>query len=152
MINVYIWKNINNMKFKTILVSSLLFPVSIFAQDWDYNEEKDSVFQNKVEYINTKKVDDLLDKKKRINSSINLYKAYRIQLFSGSRSGSTSCLTKFKKQFPSIPAETSYDQPYFKTKVGVYRTKLEAKKALLTIKKQFKSAFIYVEKVTLDKL
>ena len=49
-------------------------------------------------------------------------------------------------------AETSYDQPYFKTKVGVYRTKLEAKKALLTIKKQFKSAFIYVEKVTLDKL
>jgi len=72
-------------------------------------------------------------------------------LFSGSRSGSNSSLAKFKKQFPSIPAETSYDQPYFKTKVGVYRTKLEAKKALLTIKKQFKSAFIYVEKVTLDK-
>jgi len=73
MINVYIWKNINNMKFKTILVSSLLFPVSIFAQDWDYNEEKDSVFQNKVEYINTKKVDDLLDKKKRMNpNSVNI--------------------------------------------------------------------------------
>lgn len=140
------------MKFKTILISSFLFPACIFAQEWDYNEEKDLVVQKKVEYINTKKVDDLLDKKKRINSSINLYNAYRIQLFSGSRSGSNSCLAKFKKQFPSIPAETSYDQPYFKTKVGVYRTKLEAKKALLSIKKQFKSAFIYVEKVTLDKL
>ena len=52
MINVYIWKNENNMKFKTILVSSLLFPASIFAQDWDYNEEKDSVVQS--EYIDVK--------------------------------------------------------------------------------------------------
>ena len=33
------------------------YKASIFAQDWDYNEEKDSVVQKKVAYINTKKVE-----------------------------------------------------------------------------------------------
>ncbi len=140
------------MKIKTILLSTLFISLNSYSQNWDYNEDKDTVTQKNVAFMNTEKIDDLLDKKRRIDRSKNLFKSFRIQLFSGSRSGSTVSQTKFKKDFPGILVETSYEQPYFKTKVGAYRTRLEAERALLIFQKSFGSAFIFEEKVTLDKL
>tara|TARA_B110000971_G_scaffold39922_1_gene38977 strand:- start:4109 stop:4531 length:423 start_codon:yes stop_codon:yes gene_type:complete len=140
------------MKIKTILLSTLFISLNSYSQNWDYNEDKDTVTQKNVAFMNTEKIDDLLDKKRRIDRSKNLFKSFRIQLFSGSRSGSTVSQAKFKKDFPGILVETSYEQPYFKTKVGAYRTRLEAERALLIFQKSFGSAFIFEEKVTLDKL
>ena len=57
-----------------------------------------------------------------------------------------------KSKFPKVFVETSYEQPYFKTKVAAYRTKLEAKKALKVYKSAFRSAFIFEDKVSIDKL
>ena len=140
------------MKIKTILLGTLFISLNSYSQNWDYNEDTDTVAQQKIVYINTKKVDDLLDKKRRIDRAENLFKSFRIQLFSGSRSGSSASQEKFKKDFPTVLVETSYEQPYFKTKVGAYRTRLEAERALLIFKNSFKSAFIFEERVTLDKL
>ena len=90
------------MKIKTILLSTLFISLNSYSQNWDYNEDKDTVTQKNVAFMNTEKIDDLLDKKRRIDRSKNLFKSFRIQLFSGSRSGSTVSQTKFKKDFPGI--------------------------------------------------
>ena len=141
------------MKIKTLLISTFLVTSFSFAQNWDYNEAADTTDSKAVlNYINTTKVDDLLDKKKRIDLSKNLIKVFRIQLYSGSRSGANEALSKFKSKFPNVLVETSYEQPYFKTKVSAYRTKLEAKKALKVYKSAFRSAFIFEEKVSIEKL
>lgn len=131
--------------------------MSLFAQDsdsdWDYNEQADtSTKVSEVQYINTDRVDDLLNKKKRIDSNTNSVNAFRIQIYSGSRSGSTEAKNKFTRLFPNTLIETSYEQPYFKTKVNAFRTRIEAERALKIYKKNFKSAFIYEEKVSINKL
>tara|TARA_B110000977_G_scaffold194143_1_gene270247 strand:- start:1313 stop:1750 length:438 start_codon:yes stop_codon:yes gene_type:complete len=141
------------MKFKTILVSAFLISGYSCAQNWDYNEEDDSTkIEATINYINTLKVDDLLDKKRRIERETKKVKVFRIQIYSGSRAGSNEAFSKFKSKFPELQCETSYEQPYFKTKVAAYRTKLDAHRALIGIKKLFRTAFIFEEKITVDKL
>ena len=145
------------MKLRHFIYSTLLITTSLYSQNtrhnWDYDDSTDSIGKmKKINYINTQRVDDLLAKKRRIDSKNNKVNVFRIQLFSGSRSGSVQALNNFKKLFPSTSIETSYEQPYFKTKVAAFRTRLEAEKALIKYKKHFKSAFIYEEKIPLDKL
>lgn len=144
------------MKIKHILFSFFLYS-SLFAQntksDWDYNEQSDSSLKTaEINFVNCNRIDDLLDKKKRIDTKENTVRVYRIQIFSGSRKGSTDAKNKFRAHFPEVLIETSYEQPYFKTKVAAFRTRLEAEKALKVYKSHFKSAFIYEEKIAINKL
>ena len=141
------------MKIRIILIGTFLLSLNVSAQKWDYNEASDSTkVEATVNFINTIKVDDLLDKKKRIEKGSKLVKVYRIQIYSGSRLGSNEAQSKFKRKFPELIVETSYEQPYFKTKVAAYRTKLNAHKALVNIQKSFRDAFIFEEKIALEKL
>lgn len=141
------------MKLKSIILGFSLLSLNILAQEWEYNEQNDSTNTTaKVLFVNTSRIDDLLDKKRRIDTKSNTINAYRIQIYSGSRDGSTNAKNKFKKLFPNTLVETSYEQPYFKTKVAAFRTRLEAQKALRIYKPNFKTAFIYEEKVSIDKL
>ena len=141
------------MKLKSIILSFSFLSLNICAQEWEYNEQNDSMtISAKVIFVNTSRIDDLLDKKRRIDTKSNIINAYRIQIYSGSRDGSTNAKNKFSKLFPNTLVETSYEQPYFKTKVAAFRTRLEAQKALRIYKPNFKTAFIYEEKISIDKL
>lgn len=145
------------MKYKHIFLAASMISLNTIAQDydndWDYEESRDSVaVKAQINYTNTSRVDDLLEKRKRINKEDNTVKAFRIQIYSGSRSGSTDAKNRFKKFYPNLLVETSYEQPYFKTKVAGYRTRLEAQRALNLFKQKFRSAFIYEEKISIDKL
>lgn len=145
------------MKYKHIFLAASLLSLNVFAQDygedWDYQETEDTVaVKAQINYTNTNRVDDLLEKRKRINKEDNTVKAFRIQIYSGSRSGSADAKNRFKKLYPKVLVETSYEQPYFKTKVAGYRTRLEAQRALNIYKQKFRSAFIYEEKISIDKL
>lgn len=144
------------MKIKHILLSAYTISIGAYAQNygtgWDYNEDADSAGLKKTEltFINTDRVDDLLEKKKRINT--NTVKAFRIQLYSGNRNGSTEAKKRFHKLHPTVLVETSYEQPYFKTKVNAFRSRLEAERTLKAYKKHFKNAFIFEETIAIDKL
>lgn len=141
------------MKTRIILIGTFILSLNLSAQEWDYNEANDSTkIAATVNFINTIKVDDLLDKKKRIEKGSKLVKVYRIQIYSGSRLGSNEAQSKFKRKFPELNVETSYEQPYFKTKVAAYRTKLNAHRGLVNIQKSFRDAFIFEEKIALEKL
>ncbi len=141
------------MKFRILLIGAFALSLNMNAQDWDYNEDIDTVsIEASVNYVNTFKVDDLLDKKRRIEKDSKKVKVYRIQIYSGSRIGSNEALKKFNSRFPELKSETSYEQPYFKTKAAAYRTKLDAHRALVEIKKSFRDAFIFEEKISIDQL
>ena len=141
------------MKHLLILIITISF--GAFAQEinseWDYDEESyNAEVKASLNFINTERVDDLLIKKKRRSS--NKVNVFRIQLYSGNRSGSSETKNRFKKLYPNILVETSYEQPYFKTKANAIRSKIEAEKILKSYKKHFKNAFIYQEEIDIDKL
>ena len=60
------------MKFRILLIGAFALSLNMNAQDWDYNEDIDTVsIEASVNYVNTFKVDDLLDKKRRIEKTLN---------------------------------------------------------------------------------
>ena len=140
---------------KHLLILLITISIGAFAQEtnseWDYDEESyNEEGKASLNFINAERVDDLLIKKKRRSSDkVNVF---RIQLYSGNRNGSSNTKNRFKKLYPNILVETSYEQPYFKTKVNALRSRLDAQKTLNIYKKHFKNAFIFKEDIEIEKL
>ena len=140
---------------KHLLLLFITISIGAFAQEynseWDYDEESYNEEEKaSLNFINTERIDDLLIKKKRRSS--NKVNVFRIQLYSGNRSGSNETKNRFKKLYPNILVESSYEQPYFKTKVNALRSRLDAEKTLNIYKKHFKNAFIFEEDIDVNKL
>jgi len=137
---------------KKLFAFTLCIP--LFALSHNESKNKQYIDQDstkaKLVYVNTSRVDDLLEKQKRINS--NTVSVFRIQIYSGNRNGSKEAQEHFNEIYPEDKAETSYEQPYFKTKVNVFRTRLDAERTLKNYKKYFKNAFIFEEVIPIDDL
>ena len=138
-----------------LLIFAITISIGAFAQEynseWDYNaDEINEDGKASLTFINTERVNDLLIKKKR--RSTNKVNVFRIQLYSGNRNGSAETKIRFKKLYPNVLVETSYEQPYFKTKVNALRSRIDAEKTLNIYQKHFKNAFIFEEDIEIDKL
>lgn len=93
-----------------------------------------------------KKIDALLNIKKEINKTENHSDRYKIQIYSGNRSGAQHAQSEFNSTFSGWYSTDVYEPPNFKIWVGNYRTRLEADRALQRVKKKFPSAFIFKPK------
>lgn len=98
-------------------------------------------------------LDSLIDKNISQNIINKTISGFRIQLFSGNeRNNANNIKTKFLRLFPEQTAYLSYQQPYFKIRVGDFRTKLEAKLFYNKIKEEFSESIIIQDKINLPKL
>lgn len=98
--------------------------------------------QGVVSVDQAKDIDKLLEFKKDL-STVN---AFTIQIYSGSSSGARSEAQSTKNQvtslFPDWSNSIEYEQPNYKIRVGNFRTRLEADRALMSVKKSYNNAFI----------
>ncbi|MEN8858647.1 MAG: SPOR domain-containing protein [Flavobacteriaceae bacterium] len=85
-------------------------------------------------------INDLISKKRAFNKEYSF--GYRIQLYNGFETESKKLRAKFKIDFPEIETFIVYRQPEWKIQVGFYKTKLEADKALLELKRKYESAIV----------
>lgn len=89
-----------------------------------------------------KEIDKLLEYKKDLRT-VN---AYIIQIFSNSsaaaRSEAQSTRSKATALYPDWSNSIEYEQPNYKIWVGNFRTRLEADRALIEVKKTYAHAFI----------
>jgi hypothetical protein len=98
-------------------------------------------------------LDSIIDKKNRENTINQTINGYRIQLFSGNeRNNANNIKTKFLKLYPDQTAYLAYNQPYFKIRIGDFRTKLDAKLFYNKIKGEFNECIIIADKINLPKL
>jgi hypothetical protein len=87
------------------------------------------------------------------NKIANIIDGYRIQLFSGSERNNANALkTKFLKLYPETPAYLIYQQPYFKLRVGDYRTKIEAQNIFYKLQDDFGQVIIIPDKINPPKI
>lgn len=84
------------------------------------------------------RIERLIAIKKRIVDD----KRYRIQIYNGNNEGARKVESQFKSQFRDWSCDVSFETPNFKVRVGKFRTRLEADKYLIEIKKKYPSAFI----------
>ena len=100
--------------------------------------------EGKVNIDQDKDISTLLEYKKDL-STVDLYK---IQVFQGNRSGAEEAKTKFESTYDEWSISMEYETPNYKIWVGNFRSRLEADKALIKIKKNYTNAFIFKPKKT----
>ena len=73
---------------------------------------------------------------------------YRIQIFSGNkRQPAKDARLKFTRVYRKTKAHEVYEQPYFKVRVGDFKTKLEALKFKNELTKHFPNCFIVNDEI-----
>ncbi|MDO9257454.1 MAG: SPOR domain-containing protein [Bacteroidales bacterium] len=84
----------------------------------------------KVEIVQDEKIIQLTEQYKRMSLSNPEVEGYRVQIFfdSGSNSKNTAATTKlaFETVFPETKSYLSYKEPYYRVRVGDFRTLVEA--------------------------
>ncbi|TJY32548.1 SPOR domain-containing protein [Pontimicrobium aquaticum] len=106
---------------------SMFFTSAIIAQEGEVVVNQD------------KQIETLLRLKKEVNKTLV---NYRIQIFNGNRQGAEKARDEFVKVFSSWKPDMKFQTPNYKIWVGEFKTRLEADRALLQIKKEFRNAFI----------
>lgn len=95
---------------------------------------------------------DKLDQK-YIESQNKKIKGYRVQIhFGAEKSKALQVKSRFLTKYPDVRAYDPFDAPYFKIRVGDFRTKLEAYKFLQEIKDEFQGSFIVTDEIELPEL
>jgi len=88
------------------------------------------------------KFEQLLNEKRKINSSITINDRYKIQIFNGDTEKSKKTLLDFKRENKSSDATIIFSTPLYKVWVGNYKTRIEAEKNLSELKKKYPNAFL----------
>lgn len=136
------------MLLKTALFFTLiLFHFNVYCQD---NSTPDSLnSSSNISIIKDGRIDNVLQTYK---SSYALT-GYRIQIFSDNKKQpARDEKAKFLSLYTSVKAHEVYQQPYFKIRVGDFRTKLEAYKFQKEIQLQFPNCFIVKDEIEVEQL
>lgn len=86
-----------------------------------------------------KDIDKLLEFKKDSRSTID---AFVIQVYNGSRGGAQSAKSDVGNLFPDWANSIEYESPNYKIWLGNFRTRLEADRALMKVKKNYPDALV----------
>lgn len=87
------------------------------------------------------KINEVLNKRIEYNKNNRRGKGFKIQLYNGSESKAYRIKGNFEAAF-GIVAVLSYESPEWKVRVGNYKTRLEADRALRKFKEKFAGAII----------
>ena len=99
------------------------------------------------------KLDTLINRNIEQNKAANTISGFRIQIFFGSeRKAAQEARNKFMQIHPGYDAYLIYQQPYFKVRVGDFRSKLEANSLYKKVLPEFDRVFIIPDKINLPKL
>lgn len=127
------------MNLKTL--KNLCFSLALLLSSSVVFGQQGTVVINQQPEIST-----LLELKKEINIGEEDNDRYKIQIYSGSRQEAESVENNFDSTFNSWSSKLEYETPNYKIWVGSFRTRLEAERALIKIKKKFPNAFIFKPK------
>jgi len=129
-----------NLKYNLLLSFLFLFvSVISFSQ----------IQEGTINIESSPEIKTLIAKKIAYNKENHLVDGYRIQLFYGSESGVRRTKNKFASLFPNTPSYIDYDAPEWKVRVGNYKDRLAADKALSKIILEFGDAIVIEYKIRL---
>lgn len=92
------------------------------------------------------KFEKLLNEKRRINSSIIVNERYKIQIFNGDSENAKRELIGFKRANQVYDATIIFNTPTYKVLVGNFKTRIEAERNLIEIRKSYKNALLITPK------
>ena len=88
------------------------------------------------------KVEQLLNEKRKSNTSLSINTRYKIQIFSGNSKLAKKSLNEFKLENKNTEATIIFQTPNYKVWVGNYRTRMEAERNLMEFQKKYKNILL----------
>ncbi|SHF72018.1 Sporulation related domain-containing protein [Flavobacterium fluvii] len=122
-----------NLAPKKIILSALLLVAlspKMKAQDQNSSISQDPKFEQ------------LLNEKRKINTSLTVNDSYKIQIYSGGSENAKKTLTEFKQEFKDLDATIVFNTPNYKIWIGSFKTRIEAEKNLVNIKDRYKNVLL----------
>lgn len=111
-----------------IIVLLFILPITLFSQTVTIEQNPE--------------IEQLLNEKRTLNSSITVSDRWKIQIFTGDNENSRKVLADFKKEVKTIDCTIVFHTPSYKVWAGNFKTRVEAERNLLELKKKYPTAFI----------
>jgi hypothetical protein len=117
--------------------------------------------QGQLRVIQDPRIDSLLKLHSKLNTQLaerddGFLEGYRVQIFMDSGNDAVEraeqVIQNFKDSFPNLTVYLLYRQPYYRVRVGDFRTRLEAEGHLSNIVKQHSQAFVIKDKIRMPRL
>jgi hypothetical protein len=106
------------------------FTCNLQAQDYKKNIKQSPNFEQ------------LLNEKRKINPLLTINERYKIQIFSGDSEAAKKSLSDCKQEFSQLDGTIVFNTPNYKVWIGNFRTRIEAERNLVDVKKRFTTAFL----------
>lgn len=93
-----------------------------------------------AEAINIKqdsRFEQILNEKRKVSTNSTINDRYKIQIFSGESDKAKTNLATFRQEYPGINGTIVFFTPNYKVWVGNFKTRMEAERLLLEIKKRY---------------
>lgn len=103
---------------------------------------KISAQEAKINIQQNPKFEQLLNEKRKINSSITVNESYKIQIYSGVSEKAKSTLNECKQLFTDLDGTIVFNTPNYKVWIGNFKSRIEAERNLVEIKKNYPNAFL----------
>lgn len=118
--------------FNTLLLLTVFFSTTskIRAQNSNLEVNQDPKFEQ------------LLNEKRKINTNLSYSDRYKIQIFNGASEGAKKTLSDFRQEFKNTDGTIIFNTPNYKVWVGNYRTRMEAERNLMDMKRKYKNVFL----------
>ncbi|WP_395044238.1 SPOR domain-containing protein [Flavobacterium sp.] len=88
------------------------------------------------------KFEQLLNEKRKLNSSLTINNNYKIQIFSGDSESSKKVLVDFKMEFNNYDSTIIFNTPVYKVIVGNFKTRIEAERNFIVLKKKYPNSIL----------
>lgn len=88
------------------------------------------------------KFDQLLNEKRKVNTSLTVNDSYKIQIYSGGSENTKKTLAEFKQEYKDIDATIVFNTPNYKVWIGNFKTRIEAERNLAAIKNKYKNTLL----------
>lgn len=107
--------------------------------------------QGSVQVVADERVDLLIDKHKYLNRHQAVLDGWRVQIFfdsgANSKRKATEVQNRFTSRYAGVEAYLSFKEPYYRIRIGDFRTRIEAEGFLQKIKGDYPNAFAVSEKI-----
>ncbi len=99
------------------------------------------------------RIDVLVNKQREIHAKDSSIDGFRVQIFMESGNDAVQHAERvrdaFIEKYPSVPVYLVFGQPYYRLRVGDFRTRLEAEKFHYEVKRFYKNAFVTKDRINL---
>jgi SPOR domain len=122
---------------KTLTIKSIVISLFLISSLQTKLFSQTGVFVNQDE-----KFEQLLNEKRKLNLSESVNDRYKIQIYNGDSENAKTILSDFKKINKNSDGTIVFSTPLYKVWVGSFKTRIEAEKNLIELKKKYPLAFL----------